>query len=64
MMLTLSTCLTIPTASETNKAILHSVHSTLPTASRNDTAQTQREIAIHRKVVFDLCKSQKAGCAQ
>lgn len=55
MTLTLSGCLKVPVASETSAAIMAAWGETLPTASRQDTRQTQLEVGVHRKVYFELC---------
>jgi len=62
-MLTLTGCLRAPTGSETSKAILGAWGETLPTASRDDTAQTKLEIGTNRTVYFELCGKFKA-CVQ
>lgn len=52
---TLTACLSLPTGSETTKAVFQTLGKTLPTASRKDTDQTKKEVAIHRKVFYELC---------
>ena len=64
LMLTLTACLKAPTASETTNAVFGALGETLPTASRQDTPQTKREIGVHRKVFFDLCAELKAACVE
>ena len=56
LFLILSACSERPAGSETTTAVLAQWGQTLPTASVNDTAQTQREVALNRALYFDLCK--------
>lgn len=50
--------------SETLNAAMAEMHRTLPTASVNDTRQTQIEVGTHRAVFFALCGLFEIDCQQ
>lgn len=62
--LTLSGCSARPVGSETLNAAMAEMHRTLPTASVNDTRQTQIEVGTHRAVFFALCGLFEIDCQQ
>lgn len=54
-MLLTSCAETAVSATNAERETYRALHETLPTASTRDTAQTQKEILVHRTVFFDLC---------
>lgn len=54
--MTLSGCFATPGGFETLTATMTELNGTLPTASVDDTRQTQQEVATHRSVFLAICE--------
>jgi len=55
MLLYLTCCGETVALEQTYNEVFGQLNKTLPTVSPKDTAQTQREVAIHRELFLGLC---------
>lgn len=53
--MTLTACSNVPAGSETEKEKFRQMSAVLPTASRQDTEQTKREVGVFRALFLALC---------
>lgn len=58
---TLTGCLRPPVASETNNETFAQLNAVLPTASRQDSEQTRREVGVFRTLFLALCPDTVCG---